>query len=66
LNEEELPQQWKEFIILSNHNKGDEADNRNYHGILLLSITYKILCNILPSRLTPYIDEITGNHQCGF
>jgi hypothetical protein len=25
-----------------------------------------MLTNILLSRLSPYIDEITGDHQCGF
>jgi hypothetical protein len=28
--------------------------------------TYKLLFNILLSRLTPYAEEITGPHQCGF
>jgi hypothetical protein len=32
----------------------------------LLSTSYKILSNILASRLTPYADEIIGDHQCGF
>jgi hypothetical protein len=32
----------------------------------LLSTSYKILSNILLARLTPYADEITGDHQCGF
>ena len=27
---------------------------------------YKILSNILLSRLTPNAEEITGDHQCGF
>jgi hypothetical protein len=31
-----------------------------------LSTTYKVLSNILQSRLTPYAEEITGDHQCGF
>jgi len=31
-----------------------------------LPTTYKILCNILLSRLTPYAEEIIGDHQCGF
>jgi hypothetical protein len=38
----------------------------NYRGISLLSISYKMLSNILLSRLSPYIDEIIGDHQCGF
>jgi hypothetical protein len=32
----------------------------------LLSTAYKILSNILLSRLIPYADEIIGDHQCGF
>jgi hypothetical protein len=28
--------------------------------------SYKILSNILLARLTPYADEIIGEHQCGF
>ncbi|PSN35706.1 hypothetical protein C0J52_10179 [Blattella germanica] len=46
--------------------KGDKTDCNNYRGILLLSTSYKILTNILVSRLTPYIDEIIGDHQCAF
>jgi hypothetical protein len=38
----------------------------NYRGISLLSTTYKILSNILLSRLTPFAEEIVGDHQCGF
>jgi hypothetical protein len=31
-----------------------------------LATTYKILSNILLSRLTSYAEEIIGEHQCGF
>jgi len=31
-----------------------------------LPTTYKILPNIPLSVLTPYAQEITGDHQCGF
>jgi hypothetical protein len=48
------------------HKKGDKTDCSNYRGISLLSTSYKILSNIPLARLTPYADEITGDHQCGF
>jgi hypothetical protein len=32
----------------------------------LPSPTYKVLSTILVSRLTPYVEEIIRNHQCGF
>jgi hypothetical protein len=65
-NKEELPQQWKVSIIVPIHKKGDKTDCNNYQGISLLSTTYKILSNILMARLTPYVNEIIGDHQCGF
>jgi hypothetical protein len=63
-NKEELSDQWKEFIIVPVHKKGDKTDCNNYRWISLLSTSYKILCNILLSRLRPYIYEIIGDHQC--
>ncbi|PNF23216.1 hypothetical protein B7P43_G02735 [Cryptotermes secundus] len=65
-HKEKLPDQWKESIIVPVHKKGDKTDCSNYRGISLLSTSYKILSNILLSRLSPYIDEIIGDHQCGF
>jgi len=53
-NKEELPEEWKESIIVSNYKKGDKTGCSNYKGISLLSSTFKILSNILLSRLTPY------------
>jgi hypothetical protein len=65
-SKEELPEQWKESIIVPIYKKGDKTDCSNYRGISLLSTSYKILSNILLSRLTPYVDKIIGDHQCGF
>jgi predicted nuclease of restriction endonuclease-like (RecB) superfamily len=61
-----LPQQWKESVIVTVHKKGDKRDCNNYQGISLLSTAYKILSSILLARLSPYVNEITGDHQCGF
>jgi hypothetical protein len=55
-NKEEFPQRWKESIIVPIHKKVDKTDCSNYRGISLLSTTYKILSNILLSRLTPYVE----------
>jgi hypothetical protein len=41
------------------------ADCSNYREMSLLSTSYRILSNILLSRLSSYIDEIIGDHQCG-
>jgi hypothetical protein len=50
-NKEELPDQWKESIIVPVHKKGDKTECSNYRGISLLSTSYKILSNILLSSL---------------
>ena len=41
-------------------------DCNNYRDISLLSTSYKILSDILLSRMTPYANEIIGEYQCGF
>jgi hypothetical protein len=61
-----LPDQWGESIIAPVYKKGNKTDCRNYHGISLLSISYKILFKVLLSRLSSYVEEIIGDHQCGF
>ena len=58
LNKEVLPEEWKESIIVSIYKKGDKRDCSNYSGISLLPTTYKILSDVLLSRLTPYAEEI--------
>jgi hypothetical protein len=61
---EELPNQWKQSTIAPNHKKGDKTDCNNYHGISLLSSLYKMLLNNL-SLLSPCIEAIIGDNQCG-
>jgi hypothetical protein len=58
-NKEELPDQWKKSV----HKKGDKTGCINYRGISLISASYNILMNILLSRLSPDIDEITGEYN---
>jgi len=66
VNKEEVPEEGNESIILPIYKKGEKTDCSNYRGISLLSTTYKIISNILLPRLTPYGEEIIGDHQYGF
>jgi hypothetical protein len=61
-----LPDQWKESIIVPVHKKGDKTNSSNCGGISLLSTSYKMLSNILLSRLSLYIHEIIGDREYGF
>jgi hypothetical protein len=65
-NKEELPDQWKAYIIVPIYKKSDKTNYSNYNGISPLSTSYKILSNIVLSWLSPYINEITEDHQRGF
>jgi len=55
-NKKELPDEWKEPIIVPIYRKGDITDCNNYRSISLLPTTYKVLSNILLSKLTPYAE----------
>jgi len=61
-----LPEKLKELITLRNYKKCDKTDCRNYRGISIFPITYKILSKILLSRLTAHAKRINADHQCGF
>jgi hypothetical protein len=64
-NKEELPEEWKESIIVPIYKEGDKTDCGNYRGISLLSTAYKILPNILLSKLS-YAEKFLADRQCGF
>jgi hypothetical protein len=65
-NKEQLPDYWKEFIIVLIYQMSDKTDCSNYRGIPMLSTSYKMFSNIILLSSSPYIDEIVEDHQCGF
>jgi hypothetical protein len=65
-NKEELPEDWKESIMVPIYKKGDKTDCNNYRKKSILPTTYKLLSNILLSRLISYAEEIKGDHEGGF
>ena len=65
-NKEESPEEWMKSCIVPLYTKDDKTDYSHFRGIMLLPNTYRILSNILMSRLIPCAEEIIGNHQCEF
>jgi hypothetical protein len=64
-NKKELPQQWKESIMLPNHKRVI----RLIVIIIAESPYYQLLTKfylVLLDRLTPFANEIIGDHHCGF
>jgi sorting nexin-29 len=65
---ETIPEEWYLSIVCPIHKKGDVMVRvySNYRRISLLCIAYKIFSNILFNRLSPCVEGIIGDYQCGF
>jgi sorting nexin-29 len=63
---ETIAEEWYLSIVCPIHKTGDVMVCSNYRGISLLCITYKIFSNILFNRLSPCVEGIIGDYQCGF
>ena len=64
--EEEVPAQWKEGIIIKLPEKGDLRDCSNYRGIMRLSTPDKVLNGILLERMKEAVYPKLRDQQAGF
>ena len=65
--ESEVPQDWRDAIIVSLHKKGSKSDWSNFRGIYLLSIVGKLFSRIILNRLVrKIVNGILPESQCGF
>lgn len=64
--EENMPQEWRTGQVVTIHKKGDQHMCRNYRGITLLNVVYKILSTLVQRRLADATRDIIGNYQLGF
>ena len=64
----EVPQQWKDAIIMVLHKKKDRTECGNYRGISLVAHAGKILLKIIARRLSEYCERvgILPEGQSGF
>jgi hypothetical protein len=61
----EIPQDWRDGIIIPLPKKGDLKDCNNWRGIILLSIPGKVLTGILFNRIKDAIDETLETTSSG-
>jgi hypothetical protein len=64
--QERIPEEWKETIIVPVHKRGDRDTCENYREITLGNAAYKILSNIILRKIKPYIEKIMGEYQNRF
>jgi hypothetical protein len=55
---QELPEEWKESVMVLMYRKSYTTGCNNYRSVSLLSTTYRILSNILLSKLIPYAEKL--------
>jgi hypothetical protein len=61
-----IPKPWQVSVLRPIYKKGGIMNCKNYRGISLLNISYKVLSNIILNRLKPYAKEVVGDYQTGF
>ena len=65
--ESEVPQDWRDAIVVSLYKKGLKSDCSNFRGISLLSILEKLFSRIILNRLVrTIVNGIQPESQCGF
>ncbi|KAK6737021.1 hypothetical protein RB195_019611 [Necator americanus] len=63
---ERIPDSWRHANTISLHKKLSVTDPRNYRGISLLRVMYKVLERIILDRLIKHREETTRDEQAGF
>jgi len=63
---EVVPAGWEDGLLKILPKSGDLSKPGNYRGIMLLEVLYKVVANIIKSRLTPIQESLEQETQCGF
>jgi hypothetical protein len=66
--EEDVPQEWKDAVLVVIFKKLDKSVCANYRGISLISHAGKVLLKIVQARLSDYAEKekLLPEAQCGF
>ena len=59
-DEEKVPADWREGLVIKLPKKGDLSDCSNYKGIMLLSVPGKVLNRVILDRSGPSAKGLTG------
>ena len=62
---QQRPQDWKSSILVPMPKKGNAKECSNYHTIVLISHTSKVMLKILQARPQPYMNSELPDVQAG-
>ena len=65
-DQEYIPSEWREGILVKLAKKGDLSLCKNYRGIMLLSTAEKVLNRIILERMREAVERILRENQTGF
>ncbi|VDP54861.1 unnamed protein product [Schistosoma margrebowiei] len=65
-DEEQVPTDWKEELLVKIPKKGDLSNCYNYRSITLLSILVKVFSKLLLNRIKDSVDAQLRDQQAGF
>jgi hypothetical protein len=63
---ETLPRSWTKGVLCPVYKKGDKLACKNYRGICILSVTYKVFAKILYGCLLPHANAAVQHDQAEF
>ena len=63
---QQWPEDWKRSVFIPIPKKGNAKECSNYHTIVLISHTSKVMLKILQARLQQYINHELPDIQAGF
>jgi hypothetical protein len=63
---EKSPTFWKTGLIVKLPKKGELTNCNNWRGIMLLSVTSKVLSRVILNRITSAVDPLLRSEQAGF
>ena len=66
LKKSDVPEDWKNAIMVLLFKKGEKENIKNYRPISLLSVMYKIFTKVLTNRIEGALDSAQPREQAGF
>ena len=63
---QQWPQDWKRSVFIPIPKKGNAKEGLNYHTVVFISHTHKVMPQILQAKLQQYVNRQVPDVQAGF